>query len=252
MSLPPSLDFDKLTTIVLKDVTHALKDWLTGMPKDEVALMNHVTGKLNRIRRGCDVGVAKRVHVKSKLALLHRKGPKQKDRYGADLAITVVMDDLSFIKTALLQFKKGSNFKAKLEKRQLDDAAARKSLLDRSFVMYADEGRTGIRFKAVAPLRSSYKTVQKQKTFNTASWRGLVQWMWDWLSCDIGLISKQGAPNSVEALLDDYVIENDWISPWGESDPDDPPDDLVPARAWIVLFFIREDSDSSLAKKLTK
>lgn len=251
MSLPGSLGFDKLAVIALKEITGALRGWLKGRPTDEVALMSRVTENLNRNRRGCDVGVAERVRLVSQLAMLHRKGPKQTDLYGADLGVTVAIDDLSFVKTALLQFKQGIDFEAKLEKHQLDQAAIMSVTADRSFVMYADKGRTGIRFHQVETLRAAYADGQQTKQFDSSDWTCLTQWLWDWFSCDIGPLSSPHDPNSVESLLEKFVVSDDWISPWNESDSRSLKKyDVLPARAWLVLFFVRENSDSVLATRL--
>ncbi len=250
MPIPANLDFDKLATIALTEITTALRGWLNGRPADEVALMNRVTERLSRNRRGCDVGAAERVRVVSQLAMLHRQGPKQTDLYGSDLGVTVVIDDLSFIKTALLQFKKGTDFKADLEIRQLNQAAASAVIEDRSFVMYADEGRTGIRLHPVAALRRTYSSGQQRQRFDTTGWTCLTRWLWDWLSCDVGPPSAPNDPNGVEPLLQKYVIEDDWISAWGEAGDNGFLDDVLPARAWLVLYFVREGSDSALAAKL--
>lgn len=99
MTFPATLDFDKIAYNTLWDVSEAVRGWLSGQPTDEVALMNRITERITRRRRGCDVGVGSKVQMVSQLALLHRKGARQTDLYGADLAITVLVAKIGFIKT---------------------------------------------------------------------------------------------------------------------------------------------------------
>src|SRR4051812_19125914 len=104
MPLPASLDFYKVARPALMDVFSAVDGWLSGQPRDETAFLNHLTGHLNRRRRACDVGVDLPIGMTTRLYLLHRRGQKQTDQYGADLALTVGVDPGAFLKTALFQF----------------------------------------------------------------------------------------------------------------------------------------------------
>jgi hypothetical protein len=111
MPFPEIIDFDKVTTIALSELTASLREWLDGRPTDEVALMNRITAHLNKRRRGCDVGVNTPIKMQSQLALLHRQGKNQTDLYGSDLAITVSIDKLDFLKTAFFNSRKPINLK---------------------------------------------------------------------------------------------------------------------------------------------
>lgn len=229
------IDFDKLIAITLADITSALKEWLEGLPSDEVALMNRITAHLNRRRRGCDVGVNNIIQVQSQLAMLHRKGSNQIDQFGSDLAVTIQIDALDFRKTALFQFKKSNLFEATLDRKQLRDAQTDIRLADRSFVVFVDEMRTGIRIKSVKDVLGEFDSGQKSKVFNAVGWSFLTQWLWGWLACEIGPLSDGNSKDSVESLLQQYVMQNNWISPWGLNERDT--GDFLPARAWLVIFF---------------
>lgn len=244
MTIPIILDFDKIAAIVLMDIREACKGWLSGQPTDEVALMNRITANLNRRRRGCDVGVGSPVHMESQLAMLHRKGPKQTDLYGADLAITILVLSLNLVKTSFFQFKKSNRFKASLVRKQIDAALSDPRVADRSFAMAVDEVRFGIRLKEVRKLRSEFQVNQQSRSFDTSDWAFLTEWLWNWLSCDIGPPSDLGSPDSVEILLQRYVSNDDWKTPWISAGDDNLADDYLPARAWLVLSLIETETSS--------
>jgi hypothetical protein len=233
MAFPKNIDFDKLVTITMADIAFAMKEWLEGLPNDEVALMNRVTARLNRRRHGCDVGVNSIVKVESQLAMLHRKGINQIDQYGSDLAITVQINELNFQKTAFFQFKKSKSFEASLDRKQLTDTQKDFRTAERSFVMFADELRTGIRIKSVKDLLAEFDDTQKSKVFNAAEWNFLTQWLWGWLSCEIGAPSTE--KNSPESMLQQYVMQENWLSYWESGEQIS--GDFLPARAWLVIFF---------------
>jgi len=83
--------------------------------------MNQLTGRLGRRRKGCDVGLRVPVNAKAQVSLLHRKGTSQTDRYGADLAVTVFVDDDRFVKTAFFQLKVGDKYQVTVESQQLHE-----------------------------------------------------------------------------------------------------------------------------------
>jgi hypothetical protein len=60
--------------------------------------------------------------MESSLAMLHRKGSKQVDQFGSDLAVTVRVVGDPFVKTALFQLKRSTGQNCELERRQLEAA----------------------------------------------------------------------------------------------------------------------------------
>lgn len=242
MPFPADINFDGLIFQTLAEMNWAIKEWMNGRPRSEEAFMNQVTSKLARERRGCDVGVTTPVTMTARLGLLHRQGKNQTDKYGADLAITIVVNQ-TYLKTALFQFKKSDNYRAELERSQLRDALINSEIGDRSFVLTIDEARSGVRIASVSELNGQFDDTQKDgaqktKTFDCSGWTCLSQWIWNWFSCDIGPESDVNQPNNVESLLERYVADRDWEAPWSLGMDDfDLPQTYQPAKAWLLLFF---------------
>jgi hypothetical protein len=208
MAISDSIDLDKVVYQTLHDVMAALRGWLSGQPRNEVAFMNHVTGALDRDRRQCDVGVRTAMRVESDVYLLHRKGKNQVDRYGADLAVTIRIPRLSFVKTAFFQLKRSTDYSVAIERRQLDDASIDPRVGARSFVFAVDEARQGFRIKGISDLLGLYSN-EATKKFDASGWSGLTEFLWGWLSCNVGPISKPDDPNSVEQSLDRFRVRTD-------------------------------------------
>lgn len=236
MPIPPTVDFDRVVAIALEEIGIAMRDWLTGAPLDEVALMNHLTGRLNRRRRSCDVGNVIPVRMESRLAALHRQGPKQTDRYGCDLAVTVSVPADAFLKTACFQLKKSSGYQVSVERRQLEDSLVDPRVGDRAFVLAADELRGGVRLESVARVLRNFPANQATRQYNCAEWHSVAEWLNGWLSCTVGPESRPGDLLSVEELLRAYTLP----------EPRELPEEIAfvgrdelaaPARAWLSLTF---------------
>lgn len=245
MPFPHTINFDRVAQNTLADLGTAVGGWLKGHPRDEVALMNRVTERLARRRRGCDVGTHVPVVMQSSLAILHRKGPKQVDRYGCDLAITVSIEDEDFIKTALFQFKKSTEYRCVLERAQLFDAVRDPRIGPRSFALAADEVRGAIRISPIATIVNAFDPTQKSKTFTVADWTCVTNWIQEWLSCGIGLPSDPNDVHSVEALLRAYTIDHERDL-WDQDEAvfgADFPDDFLPARAWLKIVLTSRPSE---------
>ncbi len=236
MSLLNHVDFDKVLNIAIYDIGSAISGWLSGQPRDEVALMNRLTEKLARRRRGCDVGIENTVFMKCKTHILHRRGINQIDRFGSDVAITVSLDGTDILKTALFQLKRSSELSLSIEKRQLDDACIDRRTGNRSYIFAVDDVRHCIRVKDIMPLKSEFNSTQATKTFNSRDWDGLSQWLFKWLSCTIGDPSDPNDRNSIESLLNSFSVEPDNRT-WGYQAVHEFPDDFLPARSWLHMIF---------------
>lgn len=237
MPLPSSIDFDRLIAIALYEIHSAVRSWVSGEPREEGALLNHITGNLRRRRRSCDVGNTAPVRMESQLSVLHRKGPRQTDRFGCDLAVTVSIPADGFMKTAFFQIKKSIEYEASIEHRQLIDASVITAIQDRAFVLVADEVRHGIRLNAVSAVIQEIPPSQATKSFNCANWDTIAQWTQAWLSCSIGPESDPNDPDRVEKLLKRYQIQPPLFR--GEEELHLLGDEeVVPARAWLELAFV--------------
>lgn len=237
MPLPSSVDFDRLVRIALDELGAALSAWIDGEPKDEVALLSHVTGRLNRRRRACDVGNTIPVRMESQLSILHRQGPRQTDRYGCDLGVTVSIPADGFLKTACFQLKKSTGYTVSVERKQLEDAAVDPRIEDRAFVAAADEIRAGIRIRSTADLLQDFDNVQATKQFGCATWDSFVPWTEKWLRCDVGPESDPKDPDRIEVLLAEYEIPP-AVPRRDLAIFDEAEQEIIPARAWLRLTFL--------------
>ncbi len=246
MPLPPGINVDMVISAALADIMDAVQGWLHGAPSDETALMNRLTEKLSRRRRGCDVGCRVPMTMTALTALLHRRGPNQTDQYGSDLAVTVGVHNCSFLKTCIFQLKKSREFKATLERVQLSNACANVTVRPHSFVAAFDETRPGgMRFRSTQDALAEFDSQQATKQFDTEAWLSFTEWFLGWLSCDIGPASQINDPNSVEVLLNRYryapSTAEEWVSPWKSLTAQPPMDGPIPARAWTVLLFDKKE-----------
>ena len=103
MAIPQSVNFDFMVRAVLGDIEAAIKAWTLGQPRSEEALLNQLTGaacpSVSWLRRWPSRASNRHCLVAS----LHRKGTLSTDKYGADLAVTVRVDNDRYMKTALFQ-----------------------------------------------------------------------------------------------------------------------------------------------------
>src|SRR6266516_3950475 len=102
------VNFDRVLKELLWDMAYVVNDWAKGKPQKEAVLLNRITARLSRSRRKCDVGVKKPLVMTAEFYELHRRGEKQSDKYGSDLAVTIRIKEGStrrptFLKTALFQ-----------------------------------------------------------------------------------------------------------------------------------------------------
>lgn len=156
MSIYNSVDFDKIAAIGYSKAANAVRQWIDGRILEEPALLNHTIGQFKQTRRGCDIGVKNVIEGKTKLFTLHRKGVKQIDKFGSDLAVTVKIDSIDFCKTAFFQFKKSKGLETTLQKDQLLECLKMNTVFERSFAFVADENRQCIRLKSLAEIDSTF------------------------------------------------------------------------------------------------
>ena len=235
MALPASIDFDKIARVALVDTGDALRGWLAGHPRDETAFLNRLTERLNRRRRGCDVGSTLPMKVETSLALLHRRGSRQTDKYGCDLAVTLKVEPGIFRKTVMFQIKRSADFCVQVVRSQLDEAFVDPRLGSRAFVLALEEVRQALRIESAATLRAGFAG-QKQRRFDATQWLCAAEWLYGWLDCDIGPSSLGSADDGVESLLQEFLLEPPEIDFFDDSLPTDLGDlDIIPARAWLRI-----------------
>ena len=249
MAYPDIIDFDKITLQALGVVDKAISGWLNGQPHEEVALLNRITEQLSRRRRNCDVGVTAPIAMESEAYQLHRRGNQGQDKYGSDLAITISVPELRWIKTALFQLKRSNNTSVVVEKHQIQEAARDNRIFKRAFVIAVDEQRSLIRIESAGKLLDVLRergTDQKTHKIECSDWDGLVFWFHQWLRCDVGEISEHDDPNGVESLLQSYALEPTRAEHFGIQ-PINQMEDHLPARFWMRLLFrgtpIQEELD---------
>lgn len=245
-ALPPSINFD----IVLKELLHDMADvadcWANGSPKDETALLNRITERLSRKRRKCDVGTTSPVIMTAELYELHRRGKRQTDKYGADLAVTISINNPNgpkpyLLKTALFQLKIASAYKITLDSDQLMDSLIPFPVKHRSFVLAIDGNRLGYRVHSTLDCLESINS-RGTKTFSTNDWEFLSQWLLGWFSCQRGQASDPDDPRSAERLLDAYRIGHPEAfadQALRENEPD-----KIPARSWLRYNFRQTETSS--------
>lgn len=247
MPTPWNLNFDQLMYVVLRDILEAVHGWVSGLPTDEVALLNRVTEKLARRRRGCDVGLLHPMKVSAQIANLHRKGPNRTDMYGSDLAVTINIDGNTYLKTAFFQFKRAEGYHVTIEKHQLNAAFSVNAVGLRSFVVAADNHRSGIRIRDAHSLNQSFPQGQATQEVDTSDWQSLTEWFLGWLACTIGPLSDPSDPGAPETYLQSFYQETpegqEWEAGWTLPETATELPDIVPARSWVALFF-KTDKES--------
>jgi hypothetical protein len=240
---------------------HALNGWSMGFPHDETALLNRLWAKYaatpfcryGRIPFWCSVATT--------LVPLHRKGHgsrRSADRYGADLAVTARViarlpsgQRLNHLKTAFLQLKRANGlFRVKLEAQQITDARSSPGVWDRWYAMAASP-TTRRATIGHGPALPTIRSAAKSKWVSAVRWKTSYDWLYEWLSCKEGLQSPLDA-SGIERHLLTYaagpIPKLDWITRAGAApgesvvagiDSDmDLPDDLIPARGWLVITII--------------
>lgn len=232
--------------VAQRDVRLSAEGWTRGLPLDETAFMNRITERLLR-RKICAFHSPHPVLVRSQIYNLHKAGPRQTDKWGSDLAVTVWHGGRQQLKTVLFQLKRSKLAKVEsLPRRQLDDALTYPEIGKRSYVAAVDNHLRRVGIESARVLRKQYKVIgsaaqeQKTKTFDLLQWADSGRWIYKWLSCSEGPVSAPGALQSIEAILGAHTSIRPSYYSWLNIDqPDmnalisDMP--IIPTRYWLVL-----------------
>lgn len=222
-------------------INRALRGWQAGSPTDEIAFLNRLTEQLFSLA-SCTMGSPPTI-ARSRLWMLHRKGPKQIDKYGSDLAVTVSFPSIGRLKTAFFQLKKTVGQKVIIKKDQLQEAMVDPAIGMRSWVLSVNESTTNPVLESVQSLLGQCSTVKNQKTLHLASWTPSAAWLLDWLECRIGPVSPDEDGRYVEELLQRFA----WPAraPLSDLQRDgagnlegalaDLPSNWVPSRLWAEV-----------------
>jgi hypothetical protein len=235
-----TIDLDSVSADLLCDMAHAVNGWAHGEPRDETALMNRITERLSRRRRQCDVGVDHPVEVTADFAALHRRGPSQTDQFGSDLATTVRIPQLNFIKTAFFQLKVSEHYKAQVERKQLRQTTLFPGVQERCFVLAVDDPGCGYRIRPASECMRDIPPGQQAKEFDTSNWEFLSEWIIAWFECQRGLPSDENDANSVEKMLQQYkhALQRDLFDHTVMANL---PREVLPAKGWLTYIFRRKD-----------
>ena len=250
MTSPASLDLDRVLEAALGAVHSAMRSWSEGGLQTEEPLLNHLIGALSRKRRGCDVGGPAANRVANQVALLHRKGDHNTDKFGADLAVTLSIADGRFLKSALFQVKVGDAFTGSFARSQLEDATSDQQVRERAFVCVFDRGRLRTRVKQADAVLANFKSGAANSSLTCHDWDTLGEWICKWLACQIGKPSRVDDPNGIERRLSSYVVErrnetSSWTEPWrpeGGQTVNRESNGIIPAKAWLMIFVVPESS----------
>ncbi|MCD1261420.1 hypothetical protein B5M42_021700 [Paenibacillus athensensis] len=229
-----SINLDKVLAAVLKDMEEATTGWLKGDPSSEEAFLNRITEKLSA-RRRCDVGLLRKKSVVVESYNLHRKGPRQTDKFGSDFAITVDIPSDAFTKTALFQIKKSHNFTSTIEKRQLEQALLNNPIGKRSFVLSVDDPKGAIRIQEVEHIYGQFPKNVQSSAFHIEDWYSLGDWLVRWMDCKVGAGNRPQDPPPIEALLENEKIEGMQAFDFGGTF--DLPRGYKITRKWFKFIF---------------
>ena len=233
------INLDIVLQALLDDMVLATNGWLNGEPKDEPSLMNRITERLSRSRRKCDVGVNYPIEVITEFFSLHRQGPRQVDQYGSDLAVTIKVAGGDLTKTAFFQLKVSQNYKARLDRAQLQQPSLFPDIEERSFVLAIDNPGRGYRIHPTTSCKSNLRPGYASAEFDTSEWEYLAKWVLEWFDCKHAPASDPNDLNTVEALLEKYrqAAAHDYSE---EIIAANLPRDIIPSRNWLRFSFQRK------------
>jgi len=230
------LESNSLAQVAGVDIRTAVSAWLAGAPLYEIALLNHLTGRLGRRRKGCKIGF-RRVHVTPSVSVLHARG-NRKDKYGADLAVTLDIPSDAYLKTALFQLKLHEGGYVKLDQDQLRDAVNLEHTKQRSFVAAVDTKSGVVKIAAVGELLDVLASSGSAKIpLSHVIWYELDVWLFAWIQCLVGVPSDRRNPDIEYVLERFFATELDGAPEAGglENAGVEFSSDLQIVRAWLRL-----------------
>jgi hypothetical protein len=176
--------------------------------------------------------------MEAELFELHRKGRRQVDKFGADLAVTVRIPDSNWLKTSFIQFKVASKKKTTLNSTQLRQSTQFPGLSERSFVVVVDQESTAFHIKSTSRCLSAIHPSFERKVFDVSRWQLLGPWLRRWFNCEEGKSSVASDPNSVEAMLEEYVVISKTLDESKFLGANFPKGGW-PAKAWLDVSLIK-------------
>lgn len=245
MQIDHLLDFDAVIDGASTRLQRAVKGWKKGVVTEEPALLNRLIEQLGHGRWQSDLGTRTKVRVQTKLAVLHRRGERATDKHGADLALTIAIDELNYLKTSLFQIKISDGLHVTVEKDQVKRAVSLPNTKGRSFTIAFSKDRHLVRVESTAKLWPQMQNVETQKTFDTIGWMPFTDWLSQWLKCAVGEASQRNDPQSIESLLQQFVEEpeSDMELPWVLGGNVVIPSEFVPPDYWIQ-YLLRSDQSN--------
>jgi len=232
------MDVDALAHEVRRRVMAGIRWWKRGALLSEEPLLNHIIGRV--LYNGtCDAGLTRPLQTTSSVRLLHRMGPKQQDKFGSDLALTLAVPEVKYLKTAFLQMKTTSSSQVVLRRDQAEAASMHSFVKDRAFVAVVNSDRNWVRISDLPAPQKFGK--HDTMTVDCGPWSGLTQWFLEWLRCSVGVPSQPYSTDSPEAALYFFQGEPEAALPWGVEQYQDLRGLLTesdaPARSWLIAEF---------------
>ena len=239
---PENLDVDRFVAEVEARFSAASRGWKAGGLMSEEPFLSRITEELRKRSKNCDVGIHRPMKMESSYYLLHRKENDQSDKFGADLAITLRVG-AQWTKTAIFQLKKCANYKLSLDRTDLKGALEPKKIAERSFILAVDENRLGIRIEKTRVIQNKLdQTGKNSLTCDVSDWRGLTEWLVEWLACHLAPKSEPDDNNPVEAILEAYCQDNIESDDFGSAVEKNPDQRFPPPRVWQIFRLYSPES----------
>lgn len=170
----------------------AVYQWDAAFPRTEEPLMHRLVAPyLARPDAVVRLPWWGRVRVQSDVHELHRKGPRLTDRFGADLAISLVVRGRSFgnpvfAKTLFVQTKLADGGTLRLRREQLEQSMVSNEIADRSVVLAVDRGTREGWIIDVRDAYARFPSGQQSLGFHYRAWLSFEQYIQQWLWCRRG------------------------------------------------------------------
>lgn len=249
LQLPRGVNFDKIVYAVIEDIADAIDGWSAGASREEPSLLNRISEKLKRKRNKCDIGTSHPMEMTVDYFELHRKGTRQTDQYGSDLAITFEIVNAGIKKTVFFQMKVSNKHQMTLVSDQLLQPSAFPGVAERSFVFAVDEVWKSCRVRHTSACAGEIPENHATKQFDVSQWDLLAEWIPAWFRCDKAPPTKETDPIKVEGLLDAYKLP-DNVNIYQQTIRANLPPNILPARAWLTYSFKKAGLEDTPRKLL--